>query len=1269
MALHFTQQQEKVLQARNHNVLVSAAAGSGKTAVLVERIVRMISEGEHPLDIDRLLVVTFTRAAAAQMRERIAAAISRKLQEDPENRHLQRQETLLHNAQITTIDSFFTFLLRNNFSDIDLDPGFRQMDQTESDLMRKDAMEDFLEECYAAEDQNFLDCVEFFCPGNSDRKISEILDILYKQAVSHPDPQSWLQEREDDYRAHSASELFSTAWMRFLVRSVCDRIEDIIRSYDRMIELCEEPGGPEVYLPLLLQEKECFAVSNLKEISEKPGSDSKTSDYQCCWEQLQTLWKMDFGRLPACTAKKYPDLDENIKESVTSLRDGIKKTFSALKGRYAGQTTDFIIAQMQEMERPVHTLSELGRRFLAYFDNVKKEKNVIDFVDLEHYALQVLAKRQKDGTFAPRRAAMAYRKYFDEILIDEYQDSNDVQELLLRMISGEDDGNYNRFMVGDVKQSIYKFRLARPEIFMEKFAQYNVNDPERELISLDRNFRSRAEVLASVNAVFCRIMRREIGGVEYDEGASLKVGADYYPDVDSMPSGLTEAYTAQDGRKDDPYRTELLILDAADTEDRDHSDVDEEIAAMNGRRREALAVAQKIRSIVGSLPVNGEDGNQRPCRYGDIVILLRSGAGWNEDFRDIFERQGIPAYIDSKTGYFSAQEIRTVLQVLRVLVNPRQDIPLYGVMHSFFGRFDEEMLALLRAESLDRELDLYDAVSQRAAREDSRDPLTLHCREFLQFIDTWRSRARYMQVHELLRLLLSETGYEDWCRALPGGEQREANLHMLQAQAGAFDRMSLTGLFAFIRYIDQMHRREVDYGEANTLDENADVVRIMSIHKSKGLEFPVCIVAGLAKDHSYLHHDTSGSFLCDNDWGIGAKYWDAAGRTYYRTVRQEAVIQKIRTDSLGEELRVLYVAMTRAKEKLILTGYLKNAEKKLAGWELSGDQGAEEKLSVSALSDSTCYLQLLCMALKGIPSKSSLFAISLVPCSELSLGETLIQTGLAQRREQLTMAGLRGGAPLPDPILAEKLHHRFSSKYAHEDLKGLYTKTSVSELKMAAIEEILEDSDSIFPEIRADTVIPSFARDQKNGRESGQGRNGGRMLTGTEYGTAVHRLLELVDYRRFSDPSAVTHDQLAQWEEELMAAGRIPQEYGIDPGTGPVLSFLHSTIAQRMARADASGRLFREQPFVLGIDADRLHGNFPHSETVLIQGIIDAFFVESGQIVLVDYKTDRVKRPEDLRERYSLQLEYYAQALTQITGLPVKEKLIYSTAFRTEIAL
>ena len=1234
MAIEFTARQKKVLDARNHNILVSAAAGSGKTAVLTQRILRMISEGDDPIDIDRLLVVTFTNAAAAQMRDRIGKAISAKLLEEPGNLHLQRQEVLLHNAKITTIDSFCTFLLRNNFAQIGLDPGFRQMDQTEADLLRADALEDYLEKCYEEADSAFLACVDYFSPGRDDRAFGAILDDLYKKAVSHPDPAQWLRDRASDYDIDSEDALFETPWMQFMLGKLVSQLQSIENQYDYMLFLCGEPDGPWMLEDFLRNEKESILSGPVPSLPEKGALT--VEEARGIFAYYEKILSADFGRFPSVTAKRYPEMDPGKKDTVKSCRDGVKKYVQDLQKKYMSTSITRIMSSMDRLKEPVRTLSELAEGFLAYFGEVKKEKGVIDFPDLENLALQILADRDEEGNYIPTTVCSSYRQYFAEVMIDEYQDSNEIQELILSLISSEDVGRYNRFMVGDVKQSIYKFRLARPEIFLEKYGTYRPDDAKTELIELDANFRSRREVIDSVNTVFSRIMRAEIGGIEYTPEAALKAEAAFPP----ADIGL--------------YRTELILT--GDSED-EGAEEDDEFRDMNSRQREALAVALRIRELVGTLPVRGEDGTMHPCRYGDICVLLRSGAGWFEDFRTVFEAQGIPAFIQSRTGYFSAREIRVVLDLLRVLDNPRQDIPLYGVMRGYFGGFEDEELALLRAEEKTRGAGLYELVRNRADRaEGSEDPLAQKCRDLLSFIDLWRGKVQYMQVHDLISELLEKTGYENYCRALPGGEQRAANLQLLLAQAASFDRMALSGLFDFIRYIDQMKRREVDFGEANLLDENADVVRLMTIHKSKGLEFPVCIVAGLAKDYSYKRRDTTGSYLCENDWGIGADVFDTERRVRYSTLRKEAVAEKIRMDSLGEELRVLYVAMTRAKEKLILVGKLGDVDKKTSEWDRkvsifkNFNAISYEKLPVDLIGGSESFLNLIWYAMQ-CGDTEDIISVRRIDCSALTAAELEEQKNLALRKERLMAAGEREGAPLPLPEMERELDITMSRRYAGQSLAGLYTKTTVSELKMAAMEEEGEGAAEMFEEKIARPVLPFFAGDPAPSEPGG-----------ASYGTAVHRILELFDYERFKRPEELTLTDLKEWLYGLAMDGKIPLEYAQTLYLSGILKFTKDPLARRMALASARGKLYREQPFVLGIEAPRLNASFPKGEYVLIQGVIDAYFEEDGELILVDYKTDRVENGGELISRYKTQIDYYEEALTQITGLAVGEKILFSTS-------
>ncbi|WP_165443978.1 helicase-exonuclease AddAB subunit AddA [Lachnoclostridium sp. Marseille-P6806] len=1313
--MKFTQAQQKVIDARGRNILVSAAAGSGKTAVLVERIIREITEGETPLDVDRLLVVTFTRAAAAQMRERIAAAIAERLEKDPENRHLQRQETLLHHAQITTIDSFCTFLLRNNFGDIGLDPGFRQMDEMETELLRNDTLEALLEEMYAEGSEAFHRCVEYFCPDMSDRALGERILALCRQAESHPWPAEWLRERERDYDCKDAEELLCTAWTEdFLLRKAA-LLEEYDREYDELIRLSLAPGGPYPYEEFLRAEKEQLFGGVRRALAERGRPDlqgrkgTPAEENQRLWEALSAACTGSWDRIPA-VGRNNTDVEPERKGAVQGERDRIKKSMQALGKRYFGSDPGQIAAEMAEAAGPLRELLRLAGRFMDAFHEAKRERNVIDFDDLEHFALQILTVRDGEGGVHPSRAAQAYQQYFYEILIDEYQDSNDVQELMLRMISREEQGQNNRFMVGDVKQSIYKFRLARPEIFMEKYASYRPDDPRTERIDLDRNFRSRLAVLDTVNSVFERIMRPEIGGIRYDEYALLRHGASYYPgEPEDTEDGRPQPHSGE------MFETEFWILDqktdstgsenGEEGEEDDEAESGDVLTGMNAKRREALMIAQRIRRLTEEETVtDAQTGELRRVRFKDIVILLRSAASWEDEFREVFEAEGIPCHIVSRAGYFAADEIRTLIQLLRALDNLRQDIPLYGVMRGFFGGFDEEECALIRAAcregGLSDALEWYASAGERAGEKaaasagetggksagetdgrngspDGRDPaLSEKCRRFLMQLGALREKLRFLSVHELLEELISGTGYEDYVRALPGGAQRAANLSLFMSLAADFEKTSYSGLFHFLRYLDQMHQREVDMGEANILDENADVVRLMTVHKSKGLEFPICFLAGTSRKINT--RDASGALLCDSRWGIGIDWCDTKRRISSSTFRKEVIADHIVTDSLGEELRVLYVALTRAKEKLIITGSCKNYETEEARRELriaaavrEGQQAGEERqdredgsgdtppLPVSLLLSARSYYDFLLYAAEAARQTGGPVPLRIVRIDgeELEIAAAGEQDRLFLGQRELDaaerMAVLRGAAGLPDPELARRLTERFSRRYAHEELHGLYTKTTVTELKRAAGKRLWSNEESAAKAQEGRFLFPTD-------RTAGDGGGGAAR------GTVIHRGMERLDYRVFAELGSVTKEDFLRWRASLEADGSFTPEEAELLTPEVILPFLHSPLCARMAAAERAGVLCREQPFVMGLPASRIDPQFPEQETMLIQGIIDAFFVEDGRLIIVDYKTDHVRRAEELTERYRIQLDYYAEALSAMLEMETAQKLIWSFALECE---
>lgn len=1252
MAISFTEKQQQVIDSRGRNLLVAAAAGSGKTAVLVERIVKKISDAKHPVDIDRLLVVTFTSAAAAQMRERISNAIADRLSGDPENEHLQRQATLLHNAQITTIDSFCLFVLRNQFHTIGLDPGFRIGDEGELKLLRADVLSEVLEEQYAAKEPEFLHCIDYFSTGSRDDAVEEIVLKLYDFAMSNPFPEEWLEQRKQDYCLPQDGEgdFESVGWVHSMMEETVRRLRGCREQLQAAEHVCEEPDGPYFYGELLEREREMLEA--LLHVCEKKEADF---DKVCA-----VFEKLRFDRLPS---KKDDSVNPAKRELVKAQRTAVKDTLGELREAYFGQTKEQIRERMEVCGRAVCALVDLVLRFKQAFDEKKRDKNLLDFDDVEHFALAVLVRRGVDGKVEPTETAWEYRNFFEEIMIDEYQDSNLVQEYLLAAISGEEEGRYNRFMVGDVKQSIYKFRLARPELFLEKYETYEKTDPAQAMkIDLHQNFRSREEVLTSTNSIFSQLMGKELGGIVYDEAAALHPGA-AYPQPQEKEADQTELLLFQTGDKPD----ELSV-----------------------KEQEAYGVAAKIKELLADFQVteNSASGvTMRKARYRDIVILLRTTSGWDEVFKRVLEEQGIPVHMTSRTGYFAAQEIQELLHFLRVLDNPLQDIPLYGALHSYIGGFEEEELAKIRADG-GGAMYLYDALCcypQKETAAENEEALARKIKQFLEKIARYRKMAAYLPVQELLQTILRETGYLHYVAVKPDGGKRKANVQMLLVRAAEYEKSSYFGLYHFLRYMEQLEKYEVDYGEAGLLDENADVVRLMSIHKSKGLEFPICFVCGLAK--RFQTRDSSAHLVVDTDEGIGVDYVNPQLRIRGRDVRRRVVAEKLRKDNLAEELRILYVAMTRAKEKLILTGTLKSAEKSAVN--LSALQGRKERmLPYERLLSASCLLDWILAALARNHCMDVLYETAGLACAaenplyeeamriRVSL-ETWEDTVLQEMEEtvgkdvRLGRLRLSDAQKDTDAELMTVMSERFAYEYPHQNLAELYTKTTVSELKKAGMQEELEASAKLFEEEPIVPYLPRFIREDD-------------PVTGAQRGTAFHKVMELLDFARLykvlEDEETPKEQSVKRFMKEelrsMLASGRLPKEYAEAVSESKICRFLESDSAGRMARAAQRGQLYREQPFVLGIPASRLREEFPESETVLMQGIIDVFWEEEDGIVVLDYKTDAVQLPEELVKRYHVQLDCYAQALERIytdpvsrEGRRVKEKVIYSFKLGEEIRL
>lgn len=1268
MGMKFTPEQQRVIELHNSNILVSAAAGSGKTAVLVERIIRMICDGEHPADIDRLLIVTFTNAAAAEMRERIAAGITARLEADPGNEHIQKQSALLHNAQITTIDSFSLFLIRNHFNEIGLDPDFRVADEGEIKLLQQEVLAQLLEDAYAGQfvpeaPEQFHACVEYFCPGGRESVLEQHILNLSRYAGSFPWPAEWLEERKNDYAAGDMEALVHSDYGQYLTERVNRTVEGCLEKLREVKRLCELPDGPYMYGELTEAEIEQLErLTSCKDLEE----------------QAAKVPAVTFARLPS---KKDDSVDPAKRELAKAIRNSVKDTLSDLSESYFKTPLELAVEQGKACREPLRMLLDLVLEFDRRLLAAKQERHLIDFSDMEHYALQILLKREKveeTGSIGTDRAktkyrivpsdvAMEYRQYFQEILIDEYQDSNLVQEYLLSAISGEEEGRYNRFMVGDVKQSIYKFRLARPELFLEKYDTYQeTGDLCR--IDLAKNFRSRIQVVDAVNGVFSRIMSREIGGIAYDDKAALYPGA---------------VYPAQE---DPAYGSELLLIRKPEKGEREESGIGEQHAEGAGvlvdydnvRQLEALAIAARIKQLKGSLQVMEKStGELRPVRYSDMVILLRTTSGWDEEFKKILEQQGIPVYITSKTGYFGALEVQELLQFLRVLDNPRQDIPLFGVMQSVFGGFTQEEIAQIRSggEGHSRKrMTLYEALKEVAqsgrtveegeeisAGESAGEEAELSQKAdtFLQRIGHYRDLTPFTSIRDLLQRILDDYDYLNYVTALPAGSKRRANVEMLLTKASAFEKTSYFGLFHFIRYMEQLEKYDVDYGEADTLDENADVVRIMSIHKSKGLEFPVVFVSGLSK--RFNMQDANQSLIVDMDLGVAVDYVDSVRRIKNKTLRRTVLSAKMKEDNLAEELRVLYVALTRAREKLILTAVLDKADEK---WELAQMTG-QERLTYLDFCEAGSYMDFL---LPILPQTG--IAVKTLRTEDLAVEELREQLRMGDRREQLRLIACGETTLTGDPEENERklmyLRERFAYQYPHPGLQKLYTKTTVSELKIAAMAEKDEAAFHTFEEKEVVPYIPGFRREQEK-------------VSGAVRGNAFHRVMELLDfmyvfvesglfekcpgdyetYRKRLDAERLKN-RLEEFLQRETVSLRLTEEYAKAVSLPKILNFLEQELAYRMWRAQEQGLLYREQPFVLGIDAKRLDPDLPEGEKVLIQGIIDVFFIEDGEIVLLDYKTDVIDSMEALWNRYNVQIQYYEEALTKLMQMPVKERILYS---------
>lgn len=1308
MGVSWTTEQQQVIDLRNRNILVSAAAGSGKTAVLVERIVKIITDKNHPVDIDHLLIVTFTNAAAAEMRERIGNAIEKALDEQPGDEHLLRQLTLIHNAQITTIDSFCLYVVRNHFHEIDLEPNFRIGDEGELKLLREDVLGKVLEQNYEEPSEAFSNFVEGYASGRTDAALNEMILQLYEFSRSYPWPEKWLDSFVGIYRIENREELDRAEWLAPLTQNIRFVLKDCEQLLKQALAVTQQDDGPDMYEKAVRSDLEKYeSLSKLTSFCELSGA----------------LSDIKYDRL---ASSRGFEGDPDKLELVKSLREQAKDVVKKLCKQYFFCSPEMMIEQLERTEPMLEEVVRLTKQFADEFAAAKRRKNLVDFHDVEHFALQILVDEETEKA---KKTAEEFRDTFEEIMIDEYQDSNEVQETLLRSISREERGENNIFMVGDVKQSIYRFRLARPELFMKKYDSYSLEESTTQRIDLHKNFRSREEVLTCTNDIFYKIMARSLGNVEYDAEAALYPGASYPAmPVQENPVGEKAAEDEKvSGKQINGFTPEILLADSND-------ELLEDTELSDKKTLEAKIVAEEIRHLMKTQPVTDKaTGELRAARYSDIVILLRSLSGWADSLVEVLNGNGIPAHTVSSTGYFSTVEVQTVLSMLRLLDNPRQDIPMAAVLRSPMAGLTDEELAVLRLEDgsvpfheavLELAEGLYEEDGQKEISDSEADSeadqkqgrnadgkkeddieTTAH-RKLLKFYKKYRQLRQLVPdtpIHELIEIILRETGYGHYVAAMPAGSRRTANLNMLLEKAAAYEKTSYKGLFHFVRYIDELQKYDVDFGEADMVGENEDVVRIMSIHKSKGLEFPIVIVSGMSKN--FNKQDTRSKMVLHPELGIGLDYMDGKKRIKSPTIAKKAIAKQIELENLGEELRVLYVALTRAKEKLILTGTLKDAAEKLEFYRQQANlsKAADRPLSYLTREGASGYLDWI---LPAVLSYGDKYPVRIVEAAELVLDEVENQL---EQNENLTER--IGEIKAADPQLVGQLKQRFSQRYPYQTDILRKNKYSVSELKHRAMREKFEaEQEETIPAFLEEPVtptIPLFIQRQGSVEQEAQNKaqdagqeaeskaeqkiKSNTANRGALRGTAVHRVMECYDFA--SEKSVYEQMEAMEKEEKITADMRALVKEQI------VADFVSSETGRRMALAQRGGALYREKPFVMGFTEEELENygfgagaqmienevqtenaqqeivlenvsreNHMHEEDLtLIQGIIDVFWIEDDGITVLDYKTDRVDTAQELIDRYATQLKLYADALERVFAtrkLKVKEILIYS--FRLE---
>ncbi|WP_352420084.1 helicase-exonuclease AddAB subunit AddA [Proteiniborus sp.] len=1191
----WTDAQNEAITQRGCNLLVSAAAGSGKTAVLVERIIRLVTE--DMIDIDKLLIVTFTNAAAGEMRERILLALMEEIEKGGEKEEkFRRQIALLNKSHITTVHSFCINVVRRHFHLIDIDPAFKIGDTTELQIMLQDVLEELLESEYEIGNEYFIRLVEGFGGNKNDIKLENLILRIYSFIQSKPYPEKWLEEMVEMFNM-TQEELEKSIWIETIKDSIKIELSGAKDIVNEAIKVCHKENGPESYLDALRSD-----LQNIENLEEALNKQEIASFNQC-------LEKISHERLKRVSK----DVDEELKKEVTKLRDSYKIIIDkSLKKDIFNKNIELYLAEINNLYPVMKYLYHLVVEFSQIYASKKLEKGIIDFNDLEHYALRILENKE---------VREEYRSKFEYIFVDEYQDSNIVQETIINRMKRDN----NLFFVGDVKQSIYRFRLADPSLFIEKYNSYT-NDESKlnKRIDLSKNFRSRKEILDVVNYLFENIMSEKLGEVKYDKAAFLYEGA---------------IYEKHNGN-DTPIQIDIIEKKTDGLED-----LDEDLEEMASIEVEARIVANRIKELIEKTTYDVKTKEFRKIEYKDIVILLRTMKNWASVFNEVLINENIPVYTDDSAGYLDALEIKIFLNFLSIIDNKMQDIPLLSVMRSPIGGFNTEELISIRASN--KGSSYYKAIESYIS--ENNDDLSNRLSYFLDSLNKWAEESRYSKLDEFVWKLMIDTGYYHYFGAMPGGMQRQANLRILVDRAYEFDKSSSNGLFNFIRFIEKLKNSSGDMGTAKILGENENVVRIMSVHKSKGLEFPVVIFAGLGKQFNLM--DTKDDILIHKDLGLGPKYVDVLKRRYTSTLPQAAIKKKVKLESLSEEMRILYVALTRAKDRLLLIGSVKDVSKEAKKW--------CKETNLYYLSNSKCYLDWICNSLakhsdgsvirelagvddeyENVISEDTSWRIQLLNRKDLSVSQEHNTINKKEFRNRL-----ENFDDYIPTCVKDEVDKRFEWSYEYDNSINIPSKLSVSDIKKASFKSI----ETLNYKIPSIVKMPKFLEGKK-------------PFTKAEIGTIIHFVMQHLNVN-----SSIDKESIEKKVDEMVIEELLTEEEAKVVNIDKILNFYKSEIGRRLL---SSNCINRETPFVLKKKASEIISGLNNcNENVLIQGIIDCYFEEEDVLVLVDYKTDYVleEKLSNIVDKYKSQMMLYKEALERITKRKVKETYIYSFELDKEV--